>query len=59
MTRAYERIRVTRDGGIETITLASPARRNAIGPRMASELLWALEDARADDEVRAIILTGE
>ena len=59
MTRAYERIRVTRDGGIETITLASPARRNAIGPRMASELLWALEDARADDEVRAIVLTGE
>jgi enoyl-CoA hydratase/carnithine racemase len=59
MTRAYERIRVTRDGAAATITLNNPARRNAIGPRMTSEILWALEDARADAEVRAIVLTGE
>ncbi len=59
MTRAYERIKIARDGGVETIALSYAARRNAIGPRMASELLWALEDARADDDVRAIVLTGE
>jgi enoyl-CoA hydratase/carnithine racemase len=59
MMRAYERITVARDGGVETITLSFPARRNAIGLRMASELLWALEDARGADDVRAIVLTGE
>jgi enoyl-CoA hydratase/carnithine racemase len=59
VTRVYERIRVTRDGNVETITLSNPERRNAIGPRMASEILWALEDARAADEVRAIVLTGD
>jgi enoyl-CoA hydratase/carnithine racemase len=50
---------VTRDGPAETITLSNPARRNAIGPRMVTELLWALEDARAASEVRAVVLTGD
>jgi enoyl-CoA hydratase/carnithine racemase len=59
MTRAYERIKVTRDGNVETIALSNPERRNAIGPRMTSEILWALEDARTADDVRAIVLTGD
>jgi enoyl-CoA hydratase/carnithine racemase len=59
VTRAYQRIRVARQEGVETITLAYPQRRNAIGPRMMNELLWALEDARAADAVRSIVLTGE
>ena len=59
MTRSYERIRVERGGGVETIWLSNPPRRNAIGPRMMNELLWALADARAADEVRSIVLTGE
>jgi enoyl-CoA hydratase/carnithine racemase len=59
MMRAYERLKVAREGSVETITLAYPERRNAIGLRMASELLWALEDARAAADVRAIVLTGE
>jgi enoyl-CoA hydratase/carnithine racemase len=57
--RAYERIKVSRDQGVETITLSYPQRRNAIGPRMMNELLWALEDARAAEDVRSIVLTGE
>ena len=59
MTRPYERIRVGRDAGVETITLAYPQRRNAIGPRMTNEILWALDDAVASEEVRSIVLTGE
>jgi enoyl-CoA hydratase/carnithine racemase len=59
MTRSYERIKVERAGGTETIWLSNPPRRNAIGPRMMNELLWALEDARAADDVRSIVLTGE
>jgi enoyl-CoA hydratase/carnithine racemase len=57
--REYGKIKVARDAGVETITLSYPERRNAIGPRMTNELLWALEDARSADEVRAIVLTGE
>jgi enoyl-CoA hydratase/carnithine racemase len=57
--REYGRIKVARAGGVETITLYNPERRNAIGPQMTNELLWALEDARGADEVRAIVLTGD
>jgi enoyl-CoA hydratase/carnithine racemase len=57
--RDYGRIVVARGGGVETITLHNPEKRNAIGPRMTNELLWALEDALTADEVRAIVLTGE
>jgi enoyl-CoA hydratase/carnithine racemase len=56
--RDYARIKVARDGGVETITLNNPEKRNAIGPRMTNELLWALEDARAAADVRSIVLTG-
>jgi enoyl-CoA hydratase/carnithine racemase len=57
--REYGRIKVARAAGVETITLYNPERRNAIGPQMTNELLWALEDARGADEVRAIVLTGD
>jgi enoyl-CoA hydratase/carnithine racemase len=57
--RVYERIRVARDGGVETLTLSNPRRRNAIGPRMMTELWWAIDDAKASDEVRVVVLTGE
>lgn len=56
--RAYRRIVVARGDGVETIRLHNPERRNAIGPTMTNELLWALEDARASDEVRSVVLTG-
>lgn len=57
--REYGKIKVARDAGVETITLSYPERRNAIGPRMSNELLWALEDARESAEVRVVVLTGE
>jgi enoyl-CoA hydratase/carnithine racemase len=43
---------------VRRITLKNPARKNAIGPVMVNELLWALDDAASDDAVRAIVLTG-
>lgn len=58
-TRLYSKIRVADAEGVHTITLFNPERRNAIGPVMVNELLWALEDARADEDVRTIVLTGE
>jgi len=59
MSEKYERLEVAKDGGALTITLAYPERRNAIGPLMTNELLYALEAARADAEVRVVVLTGK
>jgi enoyl-CoA hydratase/carnithine racemase len=43
---------------IQTITLNRPDRLNAWTPTMARELLEAFDLADADDEVRAVIVTG-
>ncbi len=59
MTRSYAKIRVARVGASERITLYNPERRNAIGPQMVNELLWALADAEADGGVRVVVITGE
>ncbi|MDF2695657.1 MAG: Methylglutaconyl-CoA hydratase [Labilithrix sp.] len=58
-TRLWARLRVVDAGPVRTITLHNPERRNAIGPQMVNELLWALADAHEDDDVRVIVLTGE
>lgn len=57
--RHYDRIRVDRVGHRAQITLANPKRRNALSPHMVSELLYALDDARVDDEIRVVVITGE
>jgi enoyl-CoA hydratase/carnithine racemase len=41
-----------------TVTLHRPDRLNAWTPRMQGELIEALDRADADDEVRAIVITG-
>lgn len=43
---------------ILTLTLNRPERLNAWTPQMAGELIAAFERADADDEVRAVIVTG-
>jgi len=57
--RRYQRIRVEHQGSRALVTLAYAKRRNALSPQMTNELLYALEDARLDDEVRVIVITGE
>ena len=48
-----------KDGHVATITLNRPAKRNAYSETMVHEILDALADARDDDEIRAVIITGE
>ena len=45
-------------GHVATITLNRPAKRNAYSEPMVHEILEALADARDDDEIRVVILTG-
>ena len=52
-TLAYE----PRDG-VATITLNRPDQLNAYTKRMAQELVAAIDRTDADDDVRAIIVTG-
>ena len=46
------------DEGIRTLTLDSPANRNALSARLLEQLERALRDAMADTDVRAVVLTG-
>lgn len=56
---AYERIRAEHGGHVLAVRLAVPEKRNAIGPRMANELLDVIARANADASVRVMTLTGE
>jgi enoyl-CoA hydratase len=46
------------DGGVATVTLDAPARRNALTVEMGDELIAALDAAEADPDVRAVVVTG-
>src|SRR5919108_1691268 len=47
-----------RAGGVLTLTLNRPERRNAIDPALRDGLAAALDDAATDDGVRGVVLTG-
>jgi len=55
---AYQTILVDKSEGIQTITFNRPDRLNALNGPMLLDTLAALDDADADDDVRAIIVTG-
>jgi enoyl-CoA hydratase/carnithine racemase len=55
----FQEIRYEVADHLLTVTLDRPARLNAFTPRMAEELIEAFDRADADDDVRAIIVTGE
>ena len=49
---------VQHDDGVRTLTLNSPANRNALSERLLAQLEVALRDATSDPDVRAVVLTG-
>jgi enoyl-CoA hydratase/carnithine racemase len=55
---SYETIRYEVENHVLTITLHRPDRLNAFTPAMAEELIDAFGKANADDEVRAVVVTG-
>ncbi len=55
---SYEQITAENADGVLTITLNRPDRLNAWTPTMGQELIAAFDAADADDDVRAIIVTG-
>ena len=45
-------------GGVATATINRPEKRNSLSPGVISGLRRAVADARADDSVRVLVLTG-
>ncbi len=58
MTTAYETIKYDVEDRILTITLNRPDKLNAFNRQMMEDLIDAFDKADADDNVRAIIVTG-
>ena len=54
----YEQIKVEVSGGVMEITLNRPDRLNAWTGQMGHELIAAFDASDADDDVRAVIVTG-
>lgn len=52
-------VRVETADNIATLTLAAPARRNALTPAMATEVVAACEHIDGDASVGVVIVTGE
>lgn len=57
--RAFETIRTQTRSGVLLVTLDRPESLNALNTTMRRELLTAFKAAARDDEVRAVVLTGE
>jgi enoyl-CoA hydratase len=55
---AYEQLLYEVDGGVATVTLNDPEKRNRLSATMLTELVNAMTRVRDDDEVRAVVLTG-
>ena len=51
-------VQTERRAGVATIVLDRPDAMNAVDKQLGAELLAALQQAAADDEVRAVVLTG-
>jgi enoyl-CoA hydratase/carnithine racemase len=56
---SFQEIRYEVEDAVLTITLNRPDRLNAFTGTMASELIDAFDRADGDDDVRAVIVTGE
>jgi len=55
---SYETLETAREDGVLTLTLNRPERLNALDAQMLEEMLRLFDEVDADDDVRAVIVTG-
>ena len=55
---AYQYLKVTRDGGVLTMTLHDPDTRNALGQEMSREIFEELDRFESTPEDRVLLITG-
>ncbi len=58
MIESWETLIVERSGGVVTVTMNRPERKNAANGTMWGELGTVFDDVAADRDVRAMVLTG-
>jgi enoyl-CoA hydratase len=58
VTAPQSPVLILRTEGVATVTLNRPAVRNALNSELISQLRIAMAELEADDEVRAVVLTG-
>src|SRR5881227_1987218 len=58
MTNSYETMRVERRGAVAIVTINRPEKRNALNIQTRTEGAAVLDELRADDSVRVVVLTG-
>ena len=56
--KEFQQITYEKSGHVAAVTLNRPQKLNAYSEIMVHEILAALGDARDDDEIRAVIITG-
>jgi enoyl-CoA hydratase len=54
----YEKLRYSVADGVATLALDDPETRNALSDQLLGELLAALREAKADQDVRVVVLTS-
>ncbi len=54
----FEKVAYEVADGVATVTLNDPEKRNMLSAQMLSDLVAAMQQAKADEEVRAVVLTG-
>lgn len=57
-SRPYRTLKVSVDEHVCTITIDRVEKRNALSAEVVNELLWAIDDARDDDDTHVVVLTG-
>jgi 2-(1,2-epoxy-1,2-dihydrophenyl)acetyl-CoA isomerase len=55
----YEDLTLERDGSIAIVTLRRPEKLNALGTALQDEIPAVCAEVGADDDIRALIITGE
>ena len=56
---SFDKVLYEVSGGVATVTLNDPEKRNMLSGAMLTEVVAAMETARDSNEVRAVVLTGE
>jgi enoyl-CoA hydratase len=54
----FEKVTYEVAGGVATVTLNDPEKRNMLSGQMLTELVAAMKLAKEDEEARAVVLTG-
>src|SRR5258708_28889312 len=54
----FEKILITKDDGLATLTFNAPDRLNAVSRKMIAEIKTCWEELATDVSVRAVLITG-